>query len=51
MNTEPAWRTDDRCPCCGIRLHITDTPATVTLDCGACGWTLTAELAVSDGAR
>ena len=20
------WRTDDRCPCCGTCLHITDTP-------------------------
>jgi transposase len=51
MNTETTWRTDDQCPCCGTSLHITDTAATVTFDCGACGWTLTADLAAPAGQR
>jgi ribosomal protein S27AE len=45
------WRTDDRCPCCGTCLQLADTPAAVTFDCGACGWTLTADLATPGGPR
>ena len=45
------WRTDDPCPCCGTCLHLTDTPVTVTFACGACGWTLTADLATPGGLR
>ncbi len=47
--TAPVWHTDDTCPYCGTRLTITDTTGTVTFDCGACGWTLTAELATPRG--
>jgi hypothetical protein len=57
MNPPAAWRTDDRRPCCGTRLHVTDTPATVTFTCPACFWNLTADFAGAlrsvriDGAR
>ena len=51
MNAATAWRTDDTCPCCGSRLQITDSAATVTFDCPACGWTLTADLATPGGPR
>ncbi len=51
MSTATTWHTDDQCPCCGTRLHITDTAATLTFDCGACGWTLTADFAAPAGQR
>ncbi|HUZ53046.1 MAG TPA: hypothetical protein VMU94_11025 [Streptosporangiaceae bacterium] len=51
MNAPATWRTDDTCPCCATRLHITDTPAAVTFECGACGWTLTADLAAGGATR
>ncbi len=34
MNTPATWRTDDTCPCCGTRLHITDTALAVAFECG-----------------
>lgn len=51
MSTATTWHTDDTCPCCGTRLHITDMPGTVTFECSACGWTLTADLATPGGTR
>ena len=43
------WHTDDLCPCCGTRLYITDTGASVTFTCDACCWTLTADVALPGG--
>ena len=51
MTTPATWCTDDLCPCCGTRLHVTDTAATLTFACAACGWTLTADLAAPAGQR
>jgi hypothetical protein len=51
MTAATIWRTDDRCPCCGTRLQITDTRTTVTVGCGACCWSLTAEVAIPAGPR
>ena len=40
----PSLASCSRSPCCGTRLHITDTASAVTFECAACGWTLTADL-------